>query len=162
MTFSSSYRHSKIFHLNYMAHPSVAVKLQLPPDGNLYHFSVKKMAAFFNELRIDDSTVQTCIRSRMDGKKFSRLSEADLNNYGILNPITGYFRSKTGKRSPKFMLWWHHWGQDGWQPLVVCVSSTIEHWQFLVPRQKDKLNWSVPCWWLYHLHIVVTSVLTTW
>jgi len=62
------------------------------------------MAAFFNELRIDDSIVQACIRGRMDGKKFSRLSETDLNNYGILNPITIYFRSKTGKRSPKFML----------------------------------------------------------
>ena len=88
----------------------------LPPDGNLYHFSVKKMAAFLYETRVDQSGIQLCICDKVDGKKFSHMSEADLHQYGILNAITLYFRSKSYKRRPNFMLWscdlscfWSRW-----------------------------------------------------
>ena len=82
----------------------ITVKLVIPPDGNIYHFSVKKMGEFLRQMRIDDPYIENCIKHKIDGKKFSKLTQDDLKKLGILHPLVAYFRKLTGKSKAKFML----------------------------------------------------------
>jgi hypothetical protein len=82
----------------------ISVKLVIPPDGNLYHFSVKKLGEFLHQLRIDEPYIENCIKHKIDGKKFSKLTQEDLKKLGILHPVVVHFRKLTAKSKPKFML----------------------------------------------------------
>ena len=77
----------------------ITVKVDLPSDGNLYDFSVKKMADFFRQLKIGEDNVHTCVKEKIDGKKFSKMSEADLEQHGLMHPVVVHFRKTTHKKS---------------------------------------------------------------
>ena len=82
----------------------IAVKVSIPQDGNLYNFSIKKMAEFFRQMRLGDDTVRALIKDKVDGRRFSKFSEADLERYGLMHPLVIHFRRSTYKRRPNFML----------------------------------------------------------
>lgn len=79
-------------------------KVVIPEDGNLYHFSVRKMAEFLRQLRIEDVSIHACINDKIDGKKFSRMSAVDLDRYGLMHPVVMHFRKLTRKKKTNFML----------------------------------------------------------
>jgi hypothetical protein len=68
--------------------------LTIPKDGDIQAFSVEEMSTFFRYMRINDVIVQRLIRKNMDGVKFSKLKDTDLENIGIKNPIITHFRDR--------------------------------------------------------------------
>lgn len=56
---------------------------------------------------VSDRIVNHLRKKSVDGKRFSRLSDSELENVGIKNPIIIYFRDKSSAKSKKsapFML----------------------------------------------------------
>lgn len=78
--------------------------MAIPSDGNLYNFSTKKMADFFRQMRLDDDTIRRCVKDKVDGRKFSKMNEADLEKYNLMTPLVIHFRRSTYKKRPNFML----------------------------------------------------------
>ena len=76
----------------------------IPDDGNLYHFSTKKMMEFFRQLKVDELAIRFCLKEKVDGKKFSRLSEADMERLSLMHPVIVHFRKRTMKKNSNFML----------------------------------------------------------
>lgn len=62
------------------------------------------MAEFFRQLKLEEDTIQAVIRDKMDGKRFSRLTESDLERYGMMHPVVVHFRKQSRKKQPNFML----------------------------------------------------------
>lgn len=79
--------------------------LTIPKDGDLQKFSVEEISTFLRYMRIDEYIVQRLQRKKLDGVKFSKLKDTDLENIGIKNPIIIHFRDRSSckKRIP-FML----------------------------------------------------------
>ena len=66
------------------------------------------MAEFFKQLRISEETANRIAKEKIDGKKFARMTEAELDTYGLMHPIVVHFRKRTHstKQSRKdFQLW---------------------------------------------------------
>ena len=80
------------------------VKVVIPEDGNLYHFSTNKMSDFLRQLRLDEQSIRACRKDKIDGKKFSRMTEYDLERYGLVHPVVLHFRRLTHKKKSNFML----------------------------------------------------------
>jgi len=78
--------------------------VQIPADGNIQSFSPDDMAVFFRCMKIDELIIQRLKRKKLDGKKFSRLRDIDLEEIGIKNPIVCYFRDRSKKQRIPFML----------------------------------------------------------
>ncbi|XP_071148263.1 uncharacterized protein [Mytilus edulis] len=78
--------------------------LTIPKDGDLQGFSVEEMSTFFRYLRIEDNIVQRLSKKNVDGIKFSKLKDIDLENIGIKNPIVMHFRDRSCKKKIPFML----------------------------------------------------------
>ena len=78
--------------------------MAIPSNGNLYHFSAKKMADFFRQLKVSEDCVRACLKEKVDGKKFSKMTESDLERLGLMHPVVVHFRRSTYKRAPNFML----------------------------------------------------------
>ena len=81
------------------------IRISIPGDGNIHSFSSDELSQFFRHLRIDEYIVQRLNNKRLDGRKFAKLKDKDLEDIGIKNPIICYFRNKSDKK-PKigFML----------------------------------------------------------
>ena len=69
----------------------------LPSNGNLYGFSVRRFNEFLQTMNVDESVLKSCRRNKIDGKKFSRMTDQDLEKHGLLQPIIIYFRKQTMK-----------------------------------------------------------------
>ena len=95
-----------IGHITLAAHlTAVVVSLQIPDDGNLYDFSAAQMAELLGQLRVDMRGVDAVKRDVIDGRRFARMTQADLHRYGLLNAIVVHFRRATRKRTTSnFML----------------------------------------------------------
>lgn len=79
--------------------------LTIPVNGNIQGLSVGDMELFFRFLNIDENTIQRLKHRKMDGKKFAKMKEKDLEDFGLKNPIVCYFKDKSkDKTGPKFML----------------------------------------------------------
>lgn len=79
--------------------------MEIPVNGNIEGFSVDDMELFFRFLKIDENTVQRLRRRKMNGAKFAKMKEKDLEDFGLKNPILCYFKDKSKtKTGPKFML----------------------------------------------------------
>jgi len=74
-------------------------KLKIPDDGNLYKLSVKRFQEILSFLKLDDEVLARCRKLRVDGKEFSKMSESEMNEMGLVHPILTHFRCLTGKKS---------------------------------------------------------------
>lgn len=71
-------------------------EIAIPNDGNLASFSADAMATFFRYLRIEDRLVNHLHRNNLDGKKFARLKDSDMESLGLSkNPVVVYFKDRT-------------------------------------------------------------------
>ncbi|KAL8581613.1 hypothetical protein ACOMHN_049170 [Nucella lapillus] len=71
------------------------VEIAIPNDGCLASFSADAMAGFFRHLRLDDRLVTHLHRNGLDGRRFGRLKDTDLDNLRLNNPVIVYFRDRT-------------------------------------------------------------------
>lgn len=71
-------------------------EITIPNDGNLASFSADAMATFLRYLRIEDRLVNHLHRNNLDGKKFARLKDSDMESLGLSkNPVVVYFKDRT-------------------------------------------------------------------
>ncbi|ELU18837.1 hypothetical protein CAPTEDRAFT_210308 [Capitella teleta] len=82
---------------NFAVKKGAQFKVVLPNDGNLYHFSAKKMSEFLRQLKMEPAVIKNCLKNKIDGKKFSQMQESDMERYGIFHPVVAHFRSLTFK-----------------------------------------------------------------
>ncbi|KAJ8306095.1 hypothetical protein KUTeg_016640 [Tegillarca granosa] len=72
-------------------------EITIPSDGNIQEFSVDEMVTFFKHIGVEDRIVNHLQRKELDGKRFSKLRDSDLETIGIKNPIIMHFRDKSNK-----------------------------------------------------------------
>lgn len=72
-------------------------EITIPSDGNLQGFSVDEMVTFFKHIGVEDRITNHLQRKELDGKRFSKLRDSDLETIGIKNPIIMHFRDKSSK-----------------------------------------------------------------
>ncbi|XP_069127501.1 uncharacterized protein [Argopecten irradians] len=84
--------------------PDAPRTIQIPGDGNIQHFSADEMTVFFRCMKVDELIIQRLKRKKMDGKRFARLKDSDLDEIGIKNPIISYFRDRSKRQRMGFML----------------------------------------------------------
>ncbi|KAK3090529.1 hypothetical protein FSP39_012514 [Pinctada imbricata] len=75
-------------------------EIVIPNDGNLSSFATDDMCTFFKHMGIEDRIVNFLQKKSLDGKKFSKLKDNDLETIGISNPVIIHFRDKS-RGSPK-------------------------------------------------------------
>ncbi|XP_071117624.1 uncharacterized protein [Haliotis cracherodii] len=73
--------------------------ITIPNDGCLHNFTADEMATFFRYMRVEDRLINHMHRKGLDGKKFSRLKDSEMDGLGLNNPIIKYFREKSMKRT---------------------------------------------------------------
>ncbi|XP_014777930.1 uncharacterized protein LOC106874650 [Octopus bimaculoides] len=79
--------------------------LEIPRDGSLLSFPTKDIVTILICLNIDPGVINRVNKMRLNGKKLSALSNEDLKELGIDNPIIKYFRDRTKLKSKShFML----------------------------------------------------------
>ena len=69
--------------------------ITIPSDGNLASFSADAMATFLRSLRLEERLVGHLHRNGLDGRRFGRLKDADIDNLQLRNPVLLYFRDRT-------------------------------------------------------------------
>lgn len=92
---SQQHKHLFIFPFSFAASSIPEEEITIPNDGNLASFSADAMATFFRYLRVEDRLINHLHRNGLDGKKFGRLKDTDLENLLLKNPVVIYFRDRT-------------------------------------------------------------------
>lgn len=78
-----------------------AEAISIPDDGNLCAFSEEEMVTILSLLQLPSGLVYKFSTSKINGEKFSRLSDKKLNDLGINNPIIKYFRDRSAQKPKK-------------------------------------------------------------
>ena len=71
--------------------------IEIPKDGNLYGFTADDMSTFFRHMGIEDRIVNHVQKKGLDGARFSRLNDSDLERLEMKNPIICHFRDRSAK-----------------------------------------------------------------
>ena len=84
-------------------------EIEIPKDGSLIEFSRDDMSTFFRYLGVEERIVTHVHKKGLDGLKFSKMKDMDLEALGMKNPIICHFRDKSvkekgGKKKGSFML----------------------------------------------------------
>lgn len=56
------------------------------------------MMQFFKYMNFDEKIIKSLQRRKVDGRRFSKMTDDDLKKYGIDNPVVMYFRQKSEKK----------------------------------------------------------------
>ena len=76
----------------------------------MYEFTVDDMATFLRHIGIEERIVTHVQKKGLDGAKFSKLKDTDLEALSMKNPIVCHFRDRSikeksgGKKKLPFML----------------------------------------------------------
>ncbi|XP_064607025.1 uncharacterized protein LOC135471646 [Liolophura sinensis] len=98
MSQKSSSRSTKLTLDSHEADGESDTDFEIPNDGNLYTYSVDNMMQFFKYMNFDDKIIKSLQRRKVDGRRFSKMTDDDLKKYGIDNPVVMYFRQKSEKK----------------------------------------------------------------
>lgn len=71
--------------------------IEIPADGSLHEFSVDDMSTFLRYMGVEERIVTHVHKKGLDGHKFSKLKDTDLETLGMKNPIICHFRDKSIK-----------------------------------------------------------------
>lgn len=80
--------------------PSAEVT-SIPADGNLLQFNVAQMVTVFRLLNVPGELIYKLFKCEVDGRKFATISDQELDDLGMNNPIIRYFRDRTALRPKK-------------------------------------------------------------
>lgn len=94
----------------YTAGPITSIpeeEITIPADGNLTSFTADQMASFFRSLRVDARIIAHLHKKAVDGRRFSKLKDSELEALGVLkNPVVVYFREKSQPKKVKVKGQW--------------------------------------------------------
>ena len=84
-------------------------EIDIPRDGSLFEFSADDMSTFLRYLGVEERIVTHVHKKSLDGVKFSKLKDSDLEALSMKNPIICHFRDRSirekgGKKKKPFML----------------------------------------------------------
>jgi hypothetical protein len=85
-------------------------EIDIPADGSLRDFSADDMSTFLRYMGVEERIVTHTHKKGLDGHKFSKLKDSDLEALSMKNPIICHFRDKSGskekggKKKAPFML----------------------------------------------------------
>ncbi|BFZ16402.1 hypothetical protein BsWGS_19441 [Bradybaena similaris] len=76
-----------------------AENITIPSDANISTFTCDQLATFLRCLKIEDRIISHLHRKQVDGKRFSKLKDSELETLGINNPVVAFFRNKSNIKS---------------------------------------------------------------
>lgn len=76
-------------------------EISIPNDANISTFTKDQIANFFRCIKVDPRIISHLHRKNVDGKRFSRLKDSELENIGLNNPVVMFFRDKSAPKSKK-------------------------------------------------------------
>ncbi|XP_052774472.1 uncharacterized protein LOC128213029 isoform X2 [Mya arenaria] len=84
-------------------------EIEIPGNGSLHDFTADDMSTFLRYLGVDERIVAHVHKKGLDGYKFSKLKDSDLEVLGMKNPVICHFRDRSikekgGKKKLPFML----------------------------------------------------------
>ncbi|GAB1608575.1 uncharacterized protein LOC106874652 [Argonauta hians] len=78
---------------------------QIPPTGNIIEFDVEQMCQFFACFNVSENLLNTLRKKKVNGERFSRITDDELNTMKLNNIVVCYFRNKCKKNNKhNFML----------------------------------------------------------
>ena len=72
-------------------------EIAIPDDGSLHEFSVDDMCTFLRYMGVEERIVTHAHKKGLDGHKFSKLKDSDLEGLNMKNPIICHFRDRSIK-----------------------------------------------------------------
>lgn len=72
--------------------------IEVPADGSLRDFNPDDMSTFLRYMGVEERIVTHCHSKGLDGVKFSKLKDSDLEALSMKNPIICHFRDKSGQK----------------------------------------------------------------
>lgn len=84
-------------------------EIEIPANGSLYDFSADDMSTFLRHMGVEERIVNHVYKKGLDGVKFSKLKDSDLESLSMKNPVICHFRDRSirekgGKKKLPFML----------------------------------------------------------
>ncbi|GFO11332.1 hypothetical protein PoB_003783700 [Plakobranchus ocellatus] len=83
-------------------------EIRIPESANISSFTCDQLANFLRCFNVEGRVISHLHRKQVDGKRFSRLKDSELESLGMKNPVITYFRDKshvkTAKRTNFFLL----------------------------------------------------------
>ncbi|KAH3696603.1 uncharacterized protein LOC127861448 [Dreissena polymorpha] len=84
-------------------------EIEIPKDGSLHEFSADDMSTFLRHMGVEERIVTHVHSKGLDGRKFSKFKDSDLERLSMKNPIICHFRDKSirekgGKKKIPFLL----------------------------------------------------------
>lgn len=79
-------------------------EFHIPSDGNIYGFDVEEMQLFLACFNLESRLLNHLREKKLDGRRFSHLTDTDLERIGLHNIVMCYFRDKSRRISGKLML----------------------------------------------------------
>lgn len=85
-------------------------EIEIPVDGSLRDFTTDDMSTFLRYMGVEERIVTHVHKKGLDGHKFAKLKDSDLEALSMKNPIICHFRDKSGtkekggKKKAPFML----------------------------------------------------------
>lgn len=78
--------------------------VEVPKDGNLSSFSCKELCSVLSCMKFNPSVIARIKNHRINGRTFGKLTDDELRDLGINNPIVQHFRNKSKRKNCIFML----------------------------------------------------------
>ncbi|CAL1547295.1 unnamed protein product [Lymnaea stagnalis] len=82
-------------------------EITIPNDANISNFTCDQLANFLRCLKTDERIISHLHAKSIDGKRFAKLRDSELENLGMKNAVVLFFREKSNvkvKRKGPFML----------------------------------------------------------
>lgn len=82
-------------------------EINIPNDSNISSFTCDQLANFLRCFNVDKKIISHLYRKKVDGKRFSRLRDSELENLGMKNPVIVFFRNRSSvtKFAKKKQMW---------------------------------------------------------
>uniref|UniRef100_A0A0B6ZP48 SAM domain-containing protein n=1 Tax=Arion vulgaris TaxID=1028688 RepID=A0A0B6ZP48_9EUPU len=75
--------------------------ISIPNDGNISVFTSIQLANFLRCLKIDEKIISHLHRKAVDGNRFGKMTDTELDTLGMNNPVIVFFRNKSSPKSKK-------------------------------------------------------------
>ncbi|CAE1178288.1 unnamed protein product [Acanthosepion pharaonis] len=79
-------------------------RVEVPKDGNLSGLSCRDICSVLSCMNFNPSIIARIKNHRINGKSFAKLTDDDLRDLGIYNPVIQHFRNKSKRKHGIFML----------------------------------------------------------
>ncbi|GFR72296.1 hypothetical protein ElyMa_005701700 [Elysia marginata] len=75
--------------------------ISIPNDSNISSFTCDELANFLRCFNVEKKIISHLYRKNVDGKRFSRLKDSELESLGMKNPVIVFFRDRSSAKPAK-------------------------------------------------------------